>query len=59
MTYSPPSCFRVGLNFDYSVAHIDQIHRLAWQSTDEPNERRLASCSEDGTLKILVVQVDV
>ncbi|KAI9574602.1 WD40-repeat-containing domain protein [Boletus coccyginus] len=54
-----PTSLRAGLNFDYRVAHVDQIHRLAWQSTDEPTERRLASCSEDGTLKILVVQVDV
>lgn len=54
-----PTPLRAGLNFDCRVAHVDQIHRLAWQSTDEPTERRLASCSEDGTLKILVVQVDV
>ena len=59
MTYSASTCLRVGLNFDCSVAHVDHIHRLAWQSTDEPTERRLASCSEDGTLKILVVHFDV
>jgi len=41
------------------VAHIDQIHRLAWQSTDEAIKKHLASCSEDGTLKILIVQIDV
>jgi WD40 repeat protein len=59
MTCSVSTCLHVGLNFDCSVAHVDQIHRLAWQSSDEPTERRLASCSEDGTLKILVIQVDV
>lgn len=55
----PPTCLYVRLNFDCSVAHVDQVHRLAWQFTDEPTERQLASCSEDGTLKILVVHVDV
>lgn len=48
--------FRGGLSFNCSVAHVDQIHRLAWQSTDAPTEKHLASCSEDGTLKIFVVQ---
>ena len=43
--------------FPHSIAHVDQVHRLAWRSTDEPTEKRLASCSEDGTVKILVVQV--
>ncbi|KIJ20201.1 hypothetical protein PAXINDRAFT_160820 [Paxillus involutus ATCC 200175] len=41
------------------IAHIAQIHRLAWRSTDDPTKKHLASCSEDGTLKILIVQVDV
>lgn len=57
---SPPTRLNVRLNFDFSVAHVDQIHRLAWQSTDEPTEQHhLASCSEDGTLKILLVHVGV
>ncbi|KAF8842300.1 WD40 repeat-like protein [Paxillus ammoniavirescens] len=41
------------------IAHIAQIHRLAWRSTDDPTKKHLASCSEDGILKILIVQVDV
>ncbi|KIJ69988.1 hypothetical protein HYDPIDRAFT_104660 [Hydnomerulius pinastri MD-312] len=40
-------------------AHIDQIHKLAWRDTDSANLKHLASCSEDGTLKILIVQVGV
>ncbi|KAG5716522.1 putative elongator complex protein 2 [Termitomyces sp. T112] len=34
------------------LAHIDHIHRLAWQPTNSGAPTRLASCSEDGTLKI-------
>jgi len=51
-----PARWEVYCSIPVGVAHVDQIHRLAWQSTEEPTEKRLASCSEDGTLKILVVQ---
>ncbi|KAN0097379.1 WD40-repeat-containing domain protein [Tylopilus felleus] len=54
-----PGKWEVATSIPVGVAHVDQIHRLAWQSTDQPTEKRLASCSEDGTLKILTVQVQV
>ncbi|KAF8450443.1 WD40-repeat-containing domain protein [Boletus edulis BED1] len=54
-----PGKWEVTSTIPAGVAHVDQIHRLAWQSTDEPTERCLASCSEDGTLKILMVQVQM
>lgn len=47
------------------IAHVDHIHRLSWrpfQATkgDEvvpvPHAQELASCSEDGTLKILKIE---
>lgn len=38
-----------------SIAHVNQIHQLAWQPVNTPTG--LASCSEDGTLKILIVQM--
>ncbi|KAF8351519.1 WD40-repeat-containing domain protein [Amanita rubescens] len=39
--------------------HIDQIHRVAWRLNHNKNSTELASCSEDGTLKILDVLVDM
>ena len=40
----------------FSLAHIDHIHRLAWRP-GEGNAHQLASCSEDGTLKLLTVRI--
>ena len=42
-----------------SLAHVDHINRLAWRTTDNPSRKQLASCSEDGTLKILIVHIGV
>ncbi|TFK75974.1 WD40 repeat-like protein [Pluteus cervinus] len=39
------------------IAHVDHIHRLAWRPTTANQAQELASCSEDGTLKILKVQM--
>ncbi|KAH7930113.1 WD40 repeat-like protein [Leucogyrophana mollusca] len=47
------------LSINTRSAHIDHVHKLAWRSTEDPNKKQLASCSEDGTLKILIVQVGV
>ncbi|KAH7908505.1 WD40-repeat-containing domain protein [Hygrophoropsis aurantiaca] len=47
------------LSLDNKNAHVDHVHRLAWRATKDPNKKQLASCSEDGTLKILIVQVGV
>lgn len=36
----------------FRLAHVDHIHRMAWRpSSTNPDE--LATCSEDGTLRIL------
>lgn len=39
--------------------HVDQIHRLAWRASPDGNPAELASCSEDGTLKILDILVNM
>lgn len=41
------------------TAHVDQIHQLAWRAVDQTSNKELATCSEDGTLKILIVHVGV
>ncbi|KAI6105643.1 WD40-repeat-containing domain protein [Pisolithus sp. B1] len=41
------------------TAHVDHIHRLAWRMTEEAHIKQLASCGEDGTLKVMTVQVGV
>ncbi|KAF9226501.1 WD40 repeat-like protein [Gyrodon lividus] len=56
---SAPENWELVHSIGRGVAHIGQIHRLAWRSTDERTKKHLASCSEDGTLKILIVQVDL
>ncbi|KAF9462581.1 WD40 repeat-like protein [Collybia nuda] len=39
------------------VAHVNQINRLAWQPTILGDIPTLASCSDDGTLRILIVPI--
>lgn len=39
------------------LAHVDHIHQLQWRSSDEAAAMELATCSEDGTLKVLIVHV--
>ncbi|KAI6003932.1 WD40-repeat-containing domain protein [Pisolithus albus] len=41
------------------TAHVDHIHRLAWCATKHAQIKQLASCSEDGTLKVMTVQMGV
>ncbi|RPD61869.1 WD40 repeat-like protein [Lentinus tigrinus ALCF2SS1-7] len=47
------------LIIEKSLAHIDHIHRLAWRPTSgrEDCAHQLASCGEDGTLKLLTVHI--
>jgi WD40 repeat protein len=40
------------------IAHIDQVYQLDWRPTKEGIATQLASCSEDGTLKILDVKTE-
>ncbi|KAJ3785109.1 quinon protein alcohol dehydrogenase-like superfamily [Lentinula aff. detonsa] len=37
--------------------HVSQINRLRWRPGTGEQFREIASCSEDGTLKILIVQI--
>ncbi|KIK06761.1 hypothetical protein K443DRAFT_88816 [Laccaria amethystina LaAM-08-1] len=53
---SSASDWRIELSIDTSIAHVDHIHRLAWRPTIGSSSE-LASCSEDGTLRILKVQL--
>ncbi|TFK93928.1 WD40 repeat-like protein [Polyporus arcularius HHB13444] len=47
------------LTIDKRLAHNDHIHRLAWRprTGGEDSAHQLASCGEDGTLKLLTVHI--
>jgi len=45
------------LSIDPRLAHVDRIHQLQWRSSNETSTMDLATCSEDGTLKVLIVHV--
>ncbi|KAF8639460.1 hypothetical protein AX16_010314 [Volvariella volvacea WC 439] len=49
-----PSGWVLEMTIDRQTAHVDHIHRLAWRPSSS-NYHELASCSEDGTLKILEI----
>jgi len=52
--------WRMSLEIDAGLAHIDHIHQLAWRPGKQTTEdRQIASCAEDGTLKIYAVHRDV
>ncbi|EMD41027.1 hypothetical protein CERSUDRAFT_44275 [Gelatoporia subvermispora B] len=44
------------LTIPAGTAHVDQIHHIRWRPTENGAEQ-LASCSEDGTLKVLTIQI--
>ncbi|EJF62930.1 WD40 repeat-like protein [Dichomitus squalens LYAD-421 SS1] len=55
-TRDTPTQWTKALTIGTRLAHIDHIHRLAWR----PGKRethQLASCGEDGTLKLLTVHI--
>jgi len=54
MSFAP---WRHDMTIPSRIAHIGQIHQLSWQPTTSGVPTRLASCSEDGTLKITIVQM--
>ncbi|KAG1874502.1 WD40-repeat-containing domain protein [Suillus subalutaceus] len=56
---STPDQWTPVLTIDSNLAHVDQINHLAWRATDNPSRKQLASCSEDGTLKVLIVQFEI
>ncbi|KAG9219260.1 hypothetical protein CCMSSC00406_0001670 [Pleurotus cornucopiae] len=49
-----PSDWQQHLSLDKSMAHVDHVYRLAWRpaTAADGTERHLASCGEDGVLKI-------
>ncbi|KAI9001254.1 WD40 repeat-like protein [Trametes punicea] len=52
-----PSRWDCTLTIDCRLAHVDHIHRLAWRPTGDHGLQQLASCGEDGTLKLLTVHI--
>ncbi|TFK56011.1 WD40 repeat-like protein [Heliocybe sulcata] len=50
------SDWQLECTIDRRLTHIDHIYRLAWRPVMEGMQSQLACCSEDGTLKILVVR---
>ncbi|KAF8165405.1 WD40 repeat-like protein [Crassisporium funariophilum] len=55
---SSPSEWRLDETISSRLAHVDHIHRLSWRPSRQ-GVNELASCSEDGTLRILRVQLTV
>ncbi|KDQ64832.1 hypothetical protein JAAARDRAFT_28474 [Jaapia argillacea MUCL 33604] len=49
--------WKLEVGLGHRIAHVDQIHHLAWRPT--AGIQQLASCSEDGTLKITTVHTNV
>ncbi|KDQ29067.1 hypothetical protein PLEOSDRAFT_1063820 [Pleurotus ostreatus PC15] len=49
-----PSDWQQHLSLDKSMAHVDHVYRLAWRpaTAADGTEHHLASCGEDGVLKI-------
>ncbi|KAI0347302.1 WD40 repeat-like protein [Trametopsis cervina] len=54
---SSPTKWREDLQISSQFAHTGQIHRLAWRPGQSGPTRQLASCSEDGALKVLEVHI--
>ncbi|OCH94238.1 WD40 repeat-like protein [Obba rivulosa] len=50
------SGWRLDLSIPSGTAHVDQIHHIKWRPAKNGIEQ-LASCSEDGTLKVLAIQI--
>jgi len=58
-TPTNPSSWNLDVSLNSRTAHVDHVYRLAWRPTDDTSSKELATCSEDGTLKILIVHVGV
>jgi len=52
------SSWQLDLDIPAGTAHVDQIHHIRWRPAGNGAEQ-LASCSEDGTLKVLKIQITV
>ncbi|KAK0242692.1 WD40-repeat-containing domain protein [Armillaria nabsnona] len=52
--------WRHQLTVNAGMAHVNHVHRLSWRpSPVEVTRKELASCSEDGTLKIVIVHMSM
>ncbi|KAJ7179190.1 WD40-repeat-containing domain protein [Mycena filopes] len=47
--------YTFGSGLNNRTAHVGQVHRLSWRPTSQGSPKELASCSEDGTLRIFLV----
>lgn len=56
---SSPLDWKHVLSIKAEQAHTDHIHQLAWGINKETQRKHLASCSEDGTLRILAIQFGI
>ncbi|KAI0069052.1 WD40 repeat-like protein [Artomyces pyxidatus] len=55
-TSSSATDWHLSLAIKTGAAHVDHIHQLAWRPGKHSEGRQLASCSEDGTLRIVTVR---
>ncbi|THH12633.1 hypothetical protein EW146_g7516 [Bondarzewia mesenterica] len=56
---SQPDDWIVSLCIKPGIAHLDHIYQLAWRPEEHTEQKHLASCSEDGTLRILKIQFEM
>lgn len=54
---SQSSSVDYGAHLYHRHAHVDHIHRLSWRPGTNGMTKQLASCSEDGTVKVLLVHI--
>ncbi|KAK0206472.1 WD40-repeat-containing domain protein [Desarmillaria ectypa] len=56
----PTTDWRHQLTINAGMAHVNRVHRLSWRpSLIEAARKEIASCSEDGTLKIVIVHMSM
>ncbi|KAA1466180.1 WD40 repeat-like protein [Dentipellis sp. KUC8613] len=58
-TSSSDTEWHLSLTINKEAAHVDHIHQLAWRPGKDADQKQwqIASCSEDGTSRILTVTV--
>ncbi|PPQ63876.1 hypothetical protein CVT24_009502 [Panaeolus cyanescens] len=58
--YSSLADWKLEEEITSTIAHVDHIHRMEWRpTTDSSKVQQLATCSEDGTLRILTIPTNV
>ncbi|KAL0949764.1 hypothetical protein HGRIS_009803 [Hohenbuehelia grisea] len=56
-TADQTSDWKLDLTIEKNAAHVDHIHRLCWRPPQAGQPLYLASCSEDGSVKVTVVHL--